>query len=405
MRRIELRRGGALVGRVRPLRPAAQGGQVEGPPAPVGRRHLHPSHGARGGHRRASEDAGHLRAGRGRDLALRAHRVRRGNDANRRHPVHPAGAARSRGWAGWSMELPWAPAGTGHPAAGRRRRPPAQHLRSASTTPSPCAGTWRSPSAPSGRRGSPCRASSPTVGSSFRRATGPGSAPSRATRSRSTRVRASSSLEMSSRIKIDVENLLDEVNWDYAVIERLDRVRLEPLVIPFNLRKADRRSRSRRRSAPRARRRRHHLLPEGRAALPPEARFQIVRAEGEVNTPGIYQVRPGETLRGLVRGRGASPRTPTCSAPSSPARAFARSNRRGSTRWRAAPRGNSSAPRCSGSPGPRREETTATTGPDRDAAGRARPHEGAPSLGAHRPRDGARRQHRGRPARHRARGR
>ena len=115
--------------------------------------------------------------------------------------------------------------------------------------------------------------------------------------------RASSSLEMSARLKVDVENLLDEVSWDYAVIERLDRVRLEPQVIPFNLRKAivDRDP--------------AHDLPleagdvvtifsQKDVLSPAEKRFQIVRAEGEMNTPGIYQVRPGETLRQLVARAG-----------------------------------------------------------------------------------------------------
>ncbi len=116
-------------------------------------------------------------------------------------------------------------------------------------------------------------------------------------------VRTSSSLEMSARLKIDVENLLDEVNWDYAVIERLDRVRLEPLVISFNLRKAivDRDPAS---DLPLEPGDVVTIFSQKDVLSPAEKRFQIVRAEGEVNTPGIYQVRPGETLRGLVARAG-----------------------------------------------------------------------------------------------------
>ncbi len=112
-----------------------------------------------------------------------------------------------------------------------------------------------------------------------------------------------SSRDMSGRLAIDVENLLDEVNWDYAVIERLDRVRLEPQVIPFNLRKAvvDRDPAS---DLPLEPGDVVTIFSQRDVLSPAEKRFQIVRIEGEVNTPGVYQVRPGETLRQLVARAG-----------------------------------------------------------------------------------------------------
>jgi len=110
-------------------------------------------------------------------------------------------------------------------------------------------------------------------------------------------------LGVSAQTKIDLENLLDEVNWDYAVIERLDRVRLEPQVIPFNLRKAviDRDPAN---DLPLEPGDVVTIFSQKDVPSPAEKRFQIVRAEGEVNTPGIYQTHPGETLRDLVTRAG-----------------------------------------------------------------------------------------------------
>ncbi len=104
-------------------------------------------------------------------------------------------------------------------------------------------------------------------------------------------------------LKVEVENLVEEVNWDYAVVERLDRARLEPVLLPFNLGKAL----LERDPA-------HDLALEPgdvvtvfsqRDILSPAGRrTAFVRVEGEVATPGFYQVRPGETLRQLVARAG-----------------------------------------------------------------------------------------------------
>jgi protein involved in polysaccharide export with SLBB domain len=105
------------------------------------------------------------------------------------------------------------------------------------------------------------------------------------------------------RLQTEVENLVDEVNWEYAVIERLDRASLEPVLLPFSLRKAllDRDP--------------AHDLPllpgdvvtvfsQKDLLAPAGKRTYFVRVEGEVTTPGFYQVRPGETLRQLVQRAG-----------------------------------------------------------------------------------------------------
>src|SRR6195256_5001966 len=90
-----------------------------------------------------------------------------------------------------------------------------------------------------------------------------------------------------------------EVNWDYAVIERLNRNDLSTSLIPFNLGKA--------------------VIdgdPEQNLALQPgdivtvfskqdikvpvSKQTQYIRLEGEFKGSGVYQIQPGETLRQLV---------------------------------------------------------------------------------------------------------
>lgn len=97
----------------------------------------------------------------------------------------------------------------------------------------------------------------------------------------------------------EVRNILDEVNWDYAVIERLDRGELKTRLIPFNLGRvvlnADESQNL-------------ELMPGDvvtifgvRDLQVPRARqTRLVRLEGEVATPGIYSVESGETLPQLV---------------------------------------------------------------------------------------------------------
>ena len=96
-----------------------------------------------------------------------------------------------------------------------------------------------------------------------------------------------------------VRNLLDEVNWDYAVIERLDRTTLTTRLIPFNLGRAviddDEQ---------------HNLelqagdivtiLSKNDLRVPQNRQTRLVRVEGEVAAPGIYQVEAGETLPQLL---------------------------------------------------------------------------------------------------------
>ncbi len=98
-----------------------------------------------------------------------------------------------------------------------------------------------------------------------------------------------------------------EVNWEYAVIERLDKQTLSTTLIPFNLGKV-----VLKRDASEDR-----LLEAGDVvtifskadlSIPRTQQNKQVRLEGEIVMAGVYSVQPGETLRSLVaRAGGLTP--------------------------------------------------------------------------------------------------
>lgn len=102
---------------------------------------------------------------------------------------------------------------------------------------------------------------------------------------------------------------VDEINWDYAVVERLNRADLSVILIPFNLGHVF--------SDPTGKD--NVLLQPGDTvtifsqndvAVPMDRRRVFVRIEGEVNVPGVYQMTAGETLQTLLARAGG----PTSSA-------------------------------------------------------------------------------------------
>ena len=110
------------------------------------------------------------------------------------------------------------------------------------------------------------------------------------------------------RLAYDVRRLADEINWDYAVIERLERNGLTTQLIPFNLGKVvlenDQES-----NLP--------LLPGDVVTIfsktdigaPAARRPVVVSLEGEFNFAGVYQAQPKETIRQLLaRVGGVTPR-------------------------------------------------------------------------------------------------
>lgn len=100
-----------------------------------------------------------------------------------------------------------------------------------------------------------------------------------------------------------IGGLIDEINWDYAVVERVNRADLSVKLIPFNLGNiftnpggAD-----------------NIQLQPGDivtvfshqdVAVPISKRRVFVRIEGEVKVPGVYQMAAGETLHTLLAKAG-----------------------------------------------------------------------------------------------------
>jgi protein involved in polysaccharide export with SLBB domain len=100
-----------------------------------------------------------------------------------------------------------------------------------------------------------------------------------------------------------IGNLIDQVNWNYAVVERINHADLSVKLIPFNLGNV-------------------FTNPDGPdniqlqpgdtvtifsqedVAVPMEKRQIFVRVEGEVNVPGVYQMTAGDTLQALVAKAG-----------------------------------------------------------------------------------------------------
>jgi len=101
------------------------------------------------------------------------------------------------------------------------------------------------------------------------------------------------------KLTADVRNLGDEINWDYAVIERLNRHDLTTTLIPFNLGKAILEN-DPAQNLP--------LMPgdvvtvfsKTDVGAPIERRAVVVSLEGEFAHAGVYQAKKGETLRQLV---------------------------------------------------------------------------------------------------------
>ena len=90
-----------------------------------------------------------------------------------------------------------------------------------------------------------------------------------------------------------------EVNWDYALIERINPKDLTTILVPFNLGKAILEGDPQ-----------HNLALQpgdvitvfSKEDIPVSALRQtkFIRLEGEFLSPGLYQIQPGETLRQLI---------------------------------------------------------------------------------------------------------
>ena len=96
-----------------------------------------------------------------------------------------------------------------------------------------------------------------------------------------------------------VRGFAEQINWEYAVIQRLNKAELKTELIPFNLAKAviDKDPA-------------HNLqlqaddvvtiMSSADLRLPVAKQTRLVRIEGEVASPGVYQAQAGETLPQLI---------------------------------------------------------------------------------------------------------
>jgi protein involved in polysaccharide export with SLBB domain len=109
------------------------------------------------------------------------------------------------------------------------------------------------------------------------------------------------------RGRTDVKRSFDEINWDYAVIERLNYDDLSSQLIPFNLSKAvlegDPSNNVVLRAGDVI-----TIFSKQDLTVPVAKQTKYVKLEGELATPGVYQLLPGETMRQLMaRVGGLSP--------------------------------------------------------------------------------------------------
>lgn len=99
-------------------------------------------------------------------------------------------------------------------------------------------------------------------------------------------------------LKNQVRRSAAEINWEYAVVQRMDRGDLTTHLIPFNLGKAIEGEQEQNLG----------LQPgdvitvfsQKDMQVPIGQQSKFVRLEGEFKAAGVYQVKPGETLRQLI---------------------------------------------------------------------------------------------------------
>ena len=122
-------------------------------------------------------------------------------------------------------------------------------------------------------------------------------------RTRAERLRRSDDRAVISASKKAPTALFDELNWDYAVIERLNTRDLTTQVIPFNLGKAVLQGDTLNNV---------ELLPgdvvtiysQKDIRVPVSRQTRLVALEGEVASPGVYQLQPGDTLQSVIARAG-----------------------------------------------------------------------------------------------------
>lgn len=101
------------------------------------------------------------------------------------------------------------------------------------------------------------------------------------------------------RLRTEIRRNENEINWDYALIERLSKDDLNTSLIPFSLGKALA-GNDEENNLPLQRGDVITIFSKDDIQVPAAKRSVYVTLEGEFNRAGVYKVQPGETLRQLV---------------------------------------------------------------------------------------------------------
>jgi protein involved in polysaccharide export with SLBB domain len=104
---------------------------------------------------------------------------------------------------------------------------------------------------------------------------------------------STSSQSAGSRLSDRMRQMVDQINWDYAVIERLNQDTLTMDLIPFSLERAVV-VRDTEQNIPLQQGDVITILSQNDLRLPQSRQSRMVRIEGEVASPGVYKVAPGE---------------------------------------------------------------------------------------------------------------
>lgn len=104
-------------------------------------------------------------------------------------------------------------------------------------------------------------------------------------------------------LRNDVKRNAPDINWDYAVIQRVNPVDLSTALIPFNLGKAILEG-SDADNVPLRAGDVVTIFSQHDIAVPNAHQGKFVRLEGEFRAPGVYKANPGETLRSLIERAG-----------------------------------------------------------------------------------------------------
>ena len=109
--------------------------------------------------------------------------------------------------------------------------------------------------------------------------------------------------ENADTIATHIGGLIDEINWDYAVVERVNRSTLTTQLVPFNLGNvfANPNGPDNIQLQPGDT---VTIFSQNDVAVPMAKRQVFVRVEGEVNVPGVYQMTAGDTLQSLIAKAG-----------------------------------------------------------------------------------------------------